>query len=206
MPKSRSTSLTSISLALLVVSWSPVHAEGQEMWVNSERIEIHSCPSETCGKTGWDLHGSRVVILEQKDGWGRIDNPTPALCENGVTFLIDEGDNRCLPENGIVDGMLARWVDMNFLSGSKPEKAPDPEECDRGFLSSSDNYATYSNEFCAAARQLINGGECTEADFVESGGWAASSQYPQGTFFTYCGGIRIENKIYLDAKSGKIFR
>lgn len=179
---------------------------GQEMWVTAERVNIRSCPMETCGRTGWVQQGYRIVILEERDGWGRIDEPIPAMCENGTTSLIDDGDKRCLPENGVVDGMMARWLNLQFLSTDRPEKTADPAACAGGFLSSSDNYATYAETFCQAARQLIDDGECTEKDFADFGGWSASAQYSQGTFFTYCGGMMIENKIYLDAKTGRVFR
>lgn len=185
---------------------APESVDGQEMWVTSERVNIRSCPMETCGRTGGAQQGYRILILEERDGWGRIDEPIPAMCENGTTWLIDDGDKRCLPENGVVDGMMARWVNLKFLSTDKPEKTADPAACAGGFLSSSDNYATYADTFCLTARQLIDDGECTERDFADFGGWSASVQYSQGTFFTYCGGMMLENKIYLDAKTGRVFR
>lgn len=185
---------------------SPTVKVGKEMWVTSERLNIRSCPSESCGRTGWVTEGNRIEILEEKDGWGRIDEPVPALCENGTTSMIDDGNKSCSLDNGIVNGMITRWVSLKFLSASKPKETADPSDCDSGFLSSSDNYATYSEAFCVAARKLIDGGECSEREFVDHGGWWASTQYAQGTFFMYCGGMNLENKIYLDATTGKIFR
>lgn len=179
---------------------------GQVMWVTAERVNIRSCPMENCGRTGWVQEGDRIVILEARDGWGRIDEPVPAMCEDGTTWLIDDGDKRCLPENGVVDGMMARWVSLKFLSTDKPDETADPTACDAGFLSSSNNYARYADSFCLTARQLIDDGVCTEQDFADFGGWSSSTQYGQGTFFTYCGGMMLENKIYLDAKTGRVFR
>lgn len=55
-------------------------------------------------------------------------------------------------------------------------------------------------------RQLITDGICTEGDFQEMGGWMASTSQGSGMYFTYCGGMTLSNKVYLDAKSGKTSR
>lgn len=179
---------------------------GREMWVTSERLDIRSCPSTKCGRTGWALSGNKIEIFEEKSGWGRISEPVIALCEDGVTFQIDDGNNRCDVENGIVDNMITRWVEMAHLTSSKPAPIADPADCSSGFLSGSDNYAKYSKVFCEVSRKLINEGECTEKELEESGGWWASTTRPQGTFFTYCGGISASDKIYLDVSTGETSR
>ena len=61
-------------------------------------------------------------------------------------------------------------------------------------------------QFAKAARELINDGTCTEDDFKEMGGWMASTTRGKGIYFTYCGGMTLSNKIYLDAVSGSVSR
>ena len=178
----------------------------REMWVTSERLDIRSCPNTKCGRTGWLLSGNRVEILEETNGWGRISEPLIALCEDGITFQIDDGNNRCDAENGIVDDMITKWVEMAHLTSSKPAPVADPADCSSGFLSGSDNYAKYSKVFCEVSRKLIEDGECTEKELKESGGWWASTTRPQGTFFTYCGGMSLSDKIYLDVSTGETSR
>lgn len=178
----------------------------REMWVSAERLNIRSCASEKCGRTGWALSGEKLTIYEVNGEWGRISEPTDAFCEDGWSAQIDDGDRRCVPENGVTDGHLARWVSLRHLAEVPPEPASDPEECSSGFLASSDNYEIYAREFCAAAVRLIAERKCTERDFKESGGWWASTTHPKGTFFTYCGGMALSNKIYLDARTGRIFQ
>ena len=196
-----------VGFSALVLSTTACFAETpKRMWVATERLNIRSCPDEACGLTGWETSGASVDVYETRDGWARISEPQTALCENGFSVMIDEGDNRCVEENGILDGMMTRWVSAEFLSATEPREVEDPADCDSGFLSSSDNYDTYGQQFCVAARQLIDSGDCTEAEFIKNGGWWASSEYPQGTFYTYCGGMTLDNKIYLDAKSGNVFR
>lgn len=178
----------------------------REMWVSAERLNIRSCPSEKCGRTGWLLSGNKLTIYEERNGWGRISEPMDAICESGVSGQIDDGDRRCVPENGVTDNKITRWVSLRHLSETPPKPASDPQKCGNGFLAGSDNYETYAEAFCTAAIKLISEGQCTEKEFRDNGGWWASTSYPKGTFFTYCGGLALSNKIYLEAKTGRIFR
>jgi len=40
----------------------------------------------------------------------------------------------------------------------------------------------------------------------EIGGWMASTNRGEGVYFTYCGGMKVNNKVYLDVTSGKTSR
>jgi len=74
-------------------------------------------------------------------------------------------------------------------------------------VSSSDDFSTYKASFVSATSKLIDKGVCTLADFKEMGGWVKSQNHKaQPVYFTYCGGMHIKNRIYLDASSGKLFR
>jgi len=70
-------------------------------------------------------------------------------------------------------------------------------------VSGSDDYGTYRTQFDQAARTLIANGTCTEDDFNEMGGWMASTRQGKGKYFTYCGGMSVQNRVYLDVKTGK---
>ncbi|MDC6803876.1 hypothetical protein N6N90_17575, partial [Escherichia coli] len=96
-----------------------------------------------------------------------------------------------------------------FLSDLSSERPSDPAENASGddtLIKGSDDYRIYKKEFSSAARKLINEGVCTESDFKEIGGWMASSNKGENIYFTYCGGMTLSNRIYLDVKSGKTFR
>lgn len=59
----------------------------------------------------------------------------------------------------------------------------------------------------AAATTLVMDGRCTLAEMKEYGGWVRSSNSrPLPVFFIYCGGSRIGNRIYLDARTGRIYQ
>lgn len=57
------------------------------------------------------------------------------------------------------------------------------------------------------AQELIAAGTCKASDFQEMGGWVKSSDRgSKPVYFTYCGGMRIQNRLYLNAATGEIFR
>lgn len=75
-------------------------------------------------------------------------------------------------------------------------------------VSASDDYSIYRSEFEKGARELIAQGKCTAEDFREMGGWVKSTTTYQNrpVYFTYCGGMTVSNRIYLDASNGRIFK
>ena len=53
---------------------------------------------------------------------------------------------------------------------------------------------------------MIQSGRCTAADFEEQGGWMKSTNHRDAPiYFTYCGGMTVANRIYLDAETGRLF-
>jgi len=72
----------------------------------------------------------------------------------------------------------------------------------------SDDYAKYHLVFEASARQLISDGRCSSADFKNMGGWVKSTTTYKNEpiYFTYCGEMTINNRIYLNAISGQVFQ
>lgn len=70
----------------------------------------------------------------------------------------------------------------------------------------SDDFATHAGAFMQASRSLIDGGRCRLADLREWGGWTKSTTHKTApVYFTYCGGSRVANRLYLDAATGRVF-
>jgi hypothetical protein len=92
------------------------------------------------------------------------------------------------------------------LSPKRPEDPSEGATGDHSLVSGSDDYRLYKDQFPKAARQLINDGICTEGNFKETGGWMASTNRRKGMYFTYCGGMTLSNKVYLDANSATVSR
>ena len=74
-------------------------------------------------------------------------------------------------------------------------------------VSASDDYTTYASAFERGARELMKQGRCSPEDFREMGGWVKSTNHKnKPVYFTYCGGMTVSDRIYLDASSGRIFK
>ncbi|WP_156320469.1 hypothetical protein [Pseudomonas lini] len=194
-----------VMLATLLTPLTSALAENMQ-WVTTDRTNRHTCPSTKCGVAGYLMFREGAEILETKNGWSRITKAYSASCEGGKSEYVKEGNSSCTSKNGIQNGKFAEWVQNKDLSPNRPEDPGKGATGDHSLVSSSDDYRIYKNQFAKAARELINDGTCTEADFKEMGGWMASSNRGKGVYFTYCGGMTLSNKIYLDAISGNVSR
>lgn len=74
-------------------------------------------------------------------------------------------------------------------------------------IKSTDDFQIHKDAFLRATATLVGNGTCTLVDLREMGGWVRSQTHkPKSVYFTYCGGMTVNNRIYLDANSGRIFR
>jgi hypothetical protein len=75
-------------------------------------------------------------------------------------------------------------------------------------LARSQDFTEHRAAFVKAAKELINDGRCTPRDFEKTGGWRKSAiKYrKEPVYFTYCGGMTISDRIYLNAETGRIFQ
>ncbi|EFH3430396.1 hypothetical protein GRO86_23425 [Escherichia coli] len=201
-------SILILGLTLIVSSQIPSTMAKNEsrLWVVVDRTERHTCPSSKCGVAGKLFFREGVDFLEKKGEWVRITEPYSASCVGGESEYIKEGNKSCTRKNGIVNGKFSEWVKLSDLSSERPSDPAENASGDDTLIKGSDDYRIYKKEFSSAARKLINEGVCTESDFKEIGGWMASSNKGKNIYFTYCGGMTLSNRIYLDVKSGKTFR
>jgi hypothetical protein len=178
-----------------------------EAWVTTDRLNRRTCPAVTCGIVGSLMFREKATIYEEKNGWARVSKYYDASCQNGLSQYVDSGNAACTEGNGIVNGRFAEWVSLEYLIDTRP---PDPGASatgDYALVSGSDDYARYKDVFARAAAKLIASGRCTEQDFKDMGGWVASTEHRDSpVYFTYCGGMRIQNRIYLNAATGNIFQ
>lgn len=75
-------------------------------------------------------------------------------------------------------------------------------------LSYSDDIDLYLEEFVLASEKLIERRTCAVADFREVGGWVKATGANQSlpVYFTYCGGLTIPNRWYVNIQSGRIYQ
>jgi len=74
-------------------------------------------------------------------------------------------------------------------------------------IAGSDDLDEHHTVFADAATDLVADGTCTEAEFIENGGWIRSTTFEtRPVYFMYCGGTTVANRLYLDAATGDVFR
>ena len=179
-----------------------------DLFKPKSEVYRRTCPSTKCGAVGVLFYPQEAEIFELRDGWVRITEPYDGKCKEGVSSLIDVGNQKCEPENGIIDGQIVEWADATEGIDVRPPKFVPIQAPIQDLVAKSDDFSQYGDAFVAAAKSLIADGKCTEGDFREAGGWIKSTTTyaREPVYFTYCGGWTVENRIYLNAKSGRIFR
>lgn len=191
-----------VVVGLLSLFAGPIaHAAEQKMWVKTDTVARHTCPSTECGMVGKLYFREAVTVLESRNGWARITELYDASCHNSNSEYVDFGWRACSPENGIVNGQFAEWVRVGSLAATRP---PDPGASATGFaklVAQSDDYQNYAKEFERAAIQLIESGRCSREDFLSVGGWIRSTRKGPGMYFTYC--KNGADQVYLNVRTGR---
>lgn len=199
--------LTSILTVLFSSLLSSSAIAATDMWVTGDNVILRTCPDEKCGRIGTSFFREKATIMEEKDGWARITKFYDASCANGLSEYITEGNAACVASNGIENGQVAKWIPINALNSARPEDPAKNAEGDYTLIKGSDDYRLYKDIFAKTARKLIDEGKCTAADFEEMGGWLKSSSHQSSpVYFTYCKGMTVANRLYLNAATGDVFK
>ena len=212
--------LAAAMVAVVIVSCSPALSDNEDrsagtaetgddrLWVTMKYLDRHTCPSDRCGVVGRLFFREAANPLERRDGWVRISQPYDANCRNGESRYVDDGDALCISSNGIVDGHFAEWVKAEALSADRPRDPAETATIDEALVAQSDDFAQHRRAFVVATQSLIADGRCAAGDFEEMGGWlkATGENRNAPVYFTYCGGMTISNRLYLNVETGEIFR
>lgn len=169
----------------LVIDLTP-KPENTQFYVASAKLDIMDRPSNDGIIIGALYKADFVEVLEKKDGWARIS-------EN---FVYGDGQLE-----------QADWIEMSFLATEKPtiSKKERIETID-SYIAESDDLLDYRAEFRNATEQLLKDGQCEPKDFEQLKGWVRSINYKdEPVYFVYCDGLELENKIYLDVSTAKLF-
>ena len=95
------------------------------------------------------------------------------------------------------------------LSGCSQKSIPLPSDNEISTaISQSDDFSTHKQAFINASKILIGNGTCTLHDLQYMGGFVKSQEFAKSSpvYFTYCGKMDSEHKIYLDAEDVRIFK
>lgn len=194
-------------LAATLAAISLAARAAPDTWVTVDNLNRRTCPASTCGVVGQLIFREKATVLEQRGGWARITEYYDPACIDGISKYVDSGNEKCVAANGISDGKLAEWVATKYLSRTRPEDPARNAAAKYDLVMHSDDFRLHKDAFAEAANKLIEAGRCSRRDFNEMGGWMKSNDYRnQPVYFTYCGGMRLSNKIYLNAATGEILR
>ncbi|ETK13526.1 hypothetical protein H097_27170 [Pseudomonas sp. FH4] len=202
----RYTELPTLLTAVAILMTANIAVAEPSLWVSNDRVARHTCPSDKCGVVGKLMFREGVEVFETKGSWVRVSKSYSASCSGGTSAYVDNGNSACVESNGIKNGMFAEWVSKKSLTKDRPADPGEGATGDDVLIKNSDDYRLYRSQFAKAARELIEKGACTAADFEEIGGWMASPDKGQGMYFMYCGGMTKANRLYLDVRSGNVSR
>ncbi|PTP30612.1 SH3 domain-containing protein [Vibrio splendidus] len=160
--------------------------EQTEFYVLDRKLEVVEQPEIDGLITDYLYKGEKVEVLEKQGEWARISD----------YIVLKEGGPQ-----------TAEWVSMSGLSNDEviiSEK--ESVEILDSYLVKSDDLKIHKETFRNTVAELISDGECDPSDFEELGGWVKSVKYSdRDVYFIYCGGLSLENKIYLDVNTNEIF-
>ncbi|MEZ8120053.1 SH3 domain-containing protein [Vibrio splendidus] len=160
--------------------------EQTEFYVLDRKLEVVEQPEIDGLITDYLYKGEKVEVLEKQGEWARISD----------YIVLKEGGPQ-----------TAEWVSMSGLSNDEviiSEK--ESIEILDSYLVKSDDLKLHKETFRTTVAELISDGECDPSDFEELGGWVKSVKYSdRDVYFIYCGGLSLENKIYLDVNTNEIF-
>ena len=195
-----------ILIATLATLSIPAYA-ARDSWVTVDNLNRRTCPSSHCGVVGVLKFREKATILEQKNGWARITKYYDASCVNGISRYVDSGNRQCVSGNGINNGTFAEWVSAKYLSPTRPVDPAASAPANYTLVKGSDDFRFHKDTVAKAADTLIASGRCSAGDFNDVGGWMKSSSHRnKPIYFTYCGGMRSANKVYLNAGTGEVMR
>ena len=157
-----------------------------EFYVLDIKLEVVEQPEIDGLITGYLYKGEKVEVLEKQGDWARISD----------YIVLKEGGPQ-----------IAEWVAMSGLSNDEVVISNNEnKDILDSYLVKSDDLKLYQEKFRNSVAKLISEGECEPIDFEELGGWVRSVRYSErDVYFIYCGGLSLENKIYLDVNTNEIF-
>lgn len=160
--------------------------EQTEFYVLDRKLEVVEQPEVDGLITDYLYKGEKVEVLEKQGEWARISD----------YIVLKEGGPQ-----------TAEWVAISGLSNDEviiSEK--ENKEILDSYLVKSDDLKVHQEKFRNTISKLISEGKCAPSDFEELGGWVKSVRYSdRNVYFIYCGGLSLENKIYLDVNTNEIF-
>ncbi|MCW8348610.1 hypothetical protein MD535_21720 [Vibrio sp. ZSDZ65] len=154
-------------------------------FVSKAYVPIHAQPTEQALVDGTAYYGEKLRVMEHTAEWIRI----------APIYQMEEGEEE-----------VSQWVRISDLSREAVSLTGSKwQEILAGYLSQSDDYNLHQARFMDTSTALLESKQCRLYDFEQVGGWIKSMSHPDNVYFTYCGGLDVSNKIYLNTTTGVVF-
>ena len=157
----------------------PIFSYAYDAYVKTDTTHEYLSPSKKAKITNTLRIGQKVEVLEIKKGFARVSK-----------FYNGEVEG--------ASGDVARWVPVSDLSETNEKPIIKTNTELEKAIANSDDFHLYKDKFVSHSQALINKGKCSIADFKEMGGWLKSTSGGKSSYFTYCGGFSLQNKVYID--------
>jgi hypothetical protein len=155
-----------------------------EFFVISPGIEIYAKPnfeSQVVGKT--ELR-EVVKVYQEKGRWSRVQS------------WINETTGK------------SQWIYNEHLSTEHPGvTVQERYQTIKQLIASTDDFEQYEARFIELTDSVLQSKQCSEEDLTQLKGWIRSFNYPdEPIYYSYCGGLEVEDKLYINLDSGDVFR
>ena len=195
-------------LACLVTLGASPSLAADKYWVTADLLNIRACPSTDCTIVGQLFYREEVTVYEERGGWARISKNHDTSCRDEEGDSTSASGATCSASDGKDDSDIVEWVALKHLAATRPAHPGDGEEGIAKVVSDSDDFGKYRSAFVKATEELVSSGRCMLDDFRQMSGWLKSTTTyrDRPVYFTYCGGLTLSNRIYLDAATGQHFQ
>ncbi len=170
----------------VVVPEQPSTPPATDYYVSVDSAEIRRQPSKAAPSEGTAYLGEHIEALGHQEDWIRI---AP------IYQLEDDAEP------------TSQWLPLDVVDDEPISTTSEQwAQAIISYIDKSDDFSENEEAFVKATQSLLIEKQCRASDFVEIGGWVKSINYKDDVYFTYCGGLETSDKIYLNVKTGRIFR
>jgi hypothetical protein len=155
-----------------------------EYFVISPGVEVFAKPtfeSQVVGKT--ELR-EVVKVYEERNRWSRVQS------------WVNETTGK------------SQWIYNEHLSLENPGDTVQERYRDiKQLIVRTDDFEQHEARFIELTDQVLQSQQCSQSDLEQLQGWIRSFNYPdEPIYYSYCGGLDVEDKLYINLDNGDIFR
>lgn len=172
-------------------------------YVKADVLKVRNGPSTNYIHSYSIYNNYKVRVFEIKDGWARISRYKTTTSNGKFVKAAKWTFAKYLTKSDAKTQIKSKKKKKSIKKSSKATKTKKVNNTALiEAISPSDNYDKHAPLFLSASKKLIEEKRCKIYDFKRMRGWVEST--PINRYFTYCGGFRRTNKIYLDILTGEI--